>query len=111
MRESWCAMKIVGSHKYEGRTGETIRFEIEPSSINVMSVRAYVNLGKERRLPFDIIVGAGMNYSVEVHVVYSSASGGHADIQIAGSGGGTDHQQLRQIPGDLCEQTFRIDQK
>jgi hypothetical protein len=103
-------MKVVGFHKYAGQTGETIRFELEPSSVNVMSVTAVVNLGMERLLPFDIIVGAGMHYDVELDAAYSSASGGRADIQIAGSGGGADHQHMRQLPGDGCQESFEIDQ-
>jgi hypothetical protein len=104
-------MRVVGVHKYEAHTGETIRFEVEPSSVNVMSVTAYVNLGKQRLLPFDIIVGAGMRYNVELEASYSGVNGGQANIQIAGSSGGADHQQLRQVPGNGCQRSFQIVQK
>ena len=103
-------MQVVGFHKYTASSGEIIRFAVEASSSDVMSVTGVVNGGVPMLLPIAFHVDRGAHYDVVLDAAFSTNAGGRADIRISGSSGGDDVQHMRQIPGNGSQQSFAIDQ-
>jgi len=101
-------MRVVGFHRYSGRNGEVVRFEVAPSSVSVMTVTGVVDNGEAEELPIEVTVD-GAHHDIELDAAYAGDGDGVADIAISGSLGGSDIQHMRQIPNDGCQQAFEVD--